>query len=53
MLIANSSLDAAVVSFFAVRDGRIQREADYWPDAYATPARRAQWVESMEDEQRD
>ena len=36
-----------VVSFFAIRDGKIQREVDYWPEAYAAPEWRAQWVESM------
>lgn len=36
-----------VVSFFEIRDGRIYREVDYWPEAYAAPAWRAQWVEQM------
>jgi ketosteroid isomerase-like protein len=37
----------SVVSFFEIRDGRIYREIDYWPEAYAAPGWRAQWVESM------
>jgi ketosteroid isomerase-like protein len=36
-----------VVSFFEIRDGKIYREVDYWPEAYAAPDWRAQWVESM------
>lgn len=36
-----------VVSFFAIRDGKIYREVDYWPEAYAAPEWRAQWVEPL------
>lgn len=36
------------VSFFELRDGKILRETDYWPEASAAPANRAQWVETME-----
>lgn len=37
------------VSFFELRDGKILREIDYWPEPYDAPAWRAQWVERMED----
>ena len=37
----------AVVSFYKMLDGKIHREVDYWPEAYAAPAWRAQWVEQM------
>ena len=36
-----------VVSFYEVRDGQIYREVDYWPEPYAAPQARAQWVEQM------
>ena len=36
------------VSFFELRDGKIRYERDYWPEPYAAPADRAQWVEPME-----
>jgi hypothetical protein len=36
-----------VVSFFEIRDGKIYREVDYWPEPYPAPDWRAQWVESM------
>jgi ketosteroid isomerase-like protein len=36
-----------VVSFYEVRDGKIYREVDYWPEPYAAPEWRAQWVEQM------
>jgi ketosteroid isomerase-like protein len=35
------------VSFFEMRDGKIHREVDYWPEPYAAPKWRAQWVELM------
>ena len=36
-----------VVSFYAIRDGKILHEIDYWPEAYAAPEWRARWVEHM------
>jgi hypothetical protein len=36
------------VSFFELRHGKIRYERDYWPEPYAAPANRAQWVEPME-----
>jgi ketosteroid isomerase-like protein len=36
------------ISFFELRDGKIIRETDYWPEPYDAPAWRAQWVERME-----
>jgi hypothetical protein len=36
------------VSFFELRDGKIRYERDYWPEPYAAPADRAQWVEQIE-----
>jgi hypothetical protein len=36
-----------VVSFYEIRDDRIHHEIDYWPEPYAAPEWRAQWVERM------
>ena len=35
------------VSFFELHEGKIRYERDYWPEPYAAPADRAQWVEPM------
>lgn len=35
------------VSFFELRNGKIRRETDYWPEAYDATADRAQWVETI------
>ena len=36
------------VSFFELRDGKIVRETDYWPESYDAPANRGQWVETIQ-----
>ncbi|MEO7909687.1 MAG: nuclear transport factor 2 family protein [Roseiflexaceae bacterium] len=35
------------VSFFELRDGKIVRQVDYWPEPYPAPVGRAQWVDPM------
>jgi ketosteroid isomerase-like protein len=36
------------ISFFTVRDGKITRIVEYWPDPYAAPAHRSHLVEPIE-----
>ena len=36
------------IGFYELRGGKIARETTYWPEPYAAPASRAQWVEPME-----
>ena len=36
------------VSFFTVRDGKITRIVEYWPEPYAAPANRSHLVEAIE-----
>ena len=40
-------IDVAV-SFYELRDGKIVRETDWWPEPYEAPAWRARWVERMD-----
>lgn len=37
------------ISFFALRDGKIARLVEYWPEPYDAPAHRAHLVEPMEE----
>ena len=37
---------ARAISFFWLRDGRIVRLREFWPDPYPAPAWRAGWVET-------
>lgn len=36
------------ISFFTVRDGKISRVVEYWPEPYAAPAHRSHLVEPIE-----
>jgi ketosteroid isomerase-like protein len=36
------------ISFFTVRDGKITRIVEYWPEPYAAPANRSHLVEAIE-----
>jgi len=40
---------ARAITFSEVRDGKIVRQTEYWPDPCPAPAWRAQWVESIEE----
>ena len=36
------------VSFYELRDGKILRQTDWWPEPYEAPAWRARWVEPID-----
>jgi ketosteroid isomerase-like protein len=40
---------ARALSFFRVEGGLITRMREFWPEDYAAPENRAQWVEPYED----
>lgn len=46
--LASGDERARAVSFFTLRDGKIVRQVDYWPEDYTAPAWRSQRVEVME-----
>jgi hypothetical protein len=46
--LAPAEAPAVAVSFFELHGGKIRYERDYWPEPYAPPADRAQWVEPLE-----
>ncbi len=46
--VTTPQLTATVISFFEVREGRIWRMREYWPDSFAAASWRAQWVERIE-----
>ncbi len=39
---------AQPISFFSVRDGRVSKLVEYWPEPFAAPASRAHLVEPIE-----
>jgi len=36
------------ITFSTVRDGKISKQVEFWPEPFEAPAWRAQWVEKME-----
>jgi ketosteroid isomerase-like protein len=47
VLLEHNGQVVPVVSFFDLRDGRIVKEVDYWPDPFPAQEWRAQWVERI------
>lgn len=43
--VRDGTTTAEVISFHSVRDGRICRQLEYWPDPYDPPSWRRRWVE--------
>ena len=43
--VTDGLLLARAVTFTTVRNGRLWRQTEYWPDPFAAPAWRAQWTE--------
>lgn len=41
---------ARAITFSTMRDGKILRQTEFWPDPFEAPAWRAQWVEKIEEE---
>jgi ketosteroid isomerase-like protein len=48
--VTDSAVDARVASFFEVRDERIWRVTEFWPDPFEAGPWRAQWVERIPDD---
>lgn len=46
--VTDGSRSDRAISFFTVRDGKISRIVEYWPEAYAAPANRSHLVEPLE-----
>ena len=46
--VTDGSRSDRAISFFTVRDGKISRIVEYWPEAYAAPASRSHLVEPLE-----
>jgi ketosteroid isomerase-like protein len=43
--VTDGALVARAITFSTVRDGRIARQVEYWPDPFDPPAWRAAWVD--------
>ena len=45
--VTDGAATARAITFSEVRDGKIVRQTEYWPDPFEAAAWRAQWVERM------
>ncbi|HEX7029794.1 MAG TPA: nuclear transport factor 2 family protein [Gammaproteobacteria bacterium] len=43
--ITDGDIEARAITFFTVRDGKIRRVVEYWPEPFEPREDRAQWVE--------
>ena len=45
--VTDGAVTARAITFSTVRDGRIWRQTEYWPDPFPPAAWRLQWVERV------
>ena len=45
--VTDGSRSDRAITFSTIRDGRIWRQVEFWPEAFDAPAWRAQWVEKI------
>lgn len=45
--VTDGAIVGRAITFSEVRDGKIIRQTEYWPDPFEAPAWRAQWVERV------
>jgi len=45
--VTDGAITGRVITFSTIRDGRIFRQTEFWPDPFEPPEWRSQWVEKM------
>ena len=48
VVVTDGAVTARAITFSEIRDGKIYRQTEYWPDPFDPVADRAQWVEPMD-----
>lgn len=43
--VSDESIQARVISFFTIKNNRIQKIVEFWPDDFEAPEWRSRWVE--------
>ena len=46
--VSDGVITGRVITFSTIRDGRILRQTEFWPDPFEPAAWRAQWVDKIE-----
>ena len=47
--VTDGTVTARAVTFHSVENNLIRRQVEYWPDPYAPPQWRSQWVRVVDD----
>ncbi len=45
--VTDGTLHDRVITFSTIRDGKIWKQVEFWPEPFAAPEWRAQWVEQI------
>ncbi|MBK8618290.1 MAG: nuclear transport factor 2 family protein [Anaerolineales bacterium] len=45
--VSDGKLKDRCITFSTIRDGKIWKQIEFWPDSFEAPAWRAQWVEKI------
>lgn len=45
VLVSDGTRNDRAITFSTIRDGRIWKQVEYWPESFEAPAWRAEWVE--------
>ena len=45
--VTDGTLHDRVITFSTIRDGKIWKQVEFWPEPFAAPEWRKQWVEKM------
>ena len=45
--VTDGAITGRVITFSTIRDGKILRQTEFWPDPFEPPDWRAQWVEKL------
>lgn len=45
--VTDGTLNDRVITFSTIRDGKIWKQVEFWPEPFVAPEWRAQWVEKM------
>ncbi len=45
--VTDGTLNDRVITFSTIRDGKIWKQVEFWPEPFSAPEWRAEWVEKM------
>jgi ketosteroid isomerase-like protein len=47
--VSDGTRNDRVITFSSIREGKIRKQVEFWPEPFAAPEWRAQWIEKMEE----